>query len=1220
MDRKAKPHFRIRGLERRVLMSGTWLDLGSMAEPPEQALEHLPEENPESSPLPINHSTYEFDWIASVEIDVSDLQAGISLDSQVEDLSPSVPSSSPFEQDTNEATTQTDLSPLPAAERTGLPSLPSHPSMASGSVVENLQDHNPYEQAIRYELVIVDSGVYEYQRIVDEIRSQSNPLHQIEVQLIDHEIDGWQQVNDRLDKYAAGTFDALHVIAHGTDRAFKLGSTWTDAQSLAARHDDLQHWGTALDDQGDILFYGCEIASGDVGRSMLQQISAWSGADVAASTTLVGAASLGGHWQLDYEFGEIESEIIVGSAIQESWHGLLATFTVTNTNDSGAGSLRQAILNANALAGVDTIVFNIATTDGNYNRDQLGTFVIQLASALPTITEAVIIDGTTQSQFITSPVIELDGSNAGAGASGFSINNAGSGSTIRGFSIYGFASGSGINVTGGGGNHFESNLIGIRASYDDVVGGAAAWWQADGNGINTIGTNNATLTNGATYASGIIGTAFDFDGTNDYAAIGAINGNFGDFSISMWFLMDGVNPGIKNRSYLLDTRGNGIAGSGVALFIDGNNEINLYYESPTTYYEYGATVEQNLVGTWHHVVAQRIGSTLKVFLDGVDINIKRVEGSTSDATPITVNSAGRIGTYSAATNGNYFFNGRIDDIAIFRRALAQSDIAATYSAGLQGKSSVKSPLTGYWQAEGNTNDVLGTNNGTLVNGATFGVGMVGQAFSFDGVDDYVSLGSSNATKITHNQLNLSAWINPISYKDSYSFIVNREGEYQLAISPTGQVVYSLAGTTSGWNYTQTGYTVTLGTWTHLSVSYNGTFVRLFANGTEVYALATSGNIGDIYPTENETRIGARQSTGYPTFHGLIDEVQINSRGLSATEVNRLYANGLRGTNVGNNIGILITNSAGNNIGGTNAVARNVISNNILDGIYLTGAASTGNLIQGNFIGTDPTGLLDFGNGRYGIQIGSSASGNTIGGTTNGAGNVVSGNTSNGIHIDSSNNYIYGNLIGTNSSGTGVLSNGIAGSSTAGIYIAGGSDTLIGGAAAGARNVISGNAGAGIWIQGTTGSHIIQGNYIGVDITGNAALGNSRSGIHVESGTVTGLQIGGTGSGEGNVIAANGNGTAGGILLNAGTGTVIEGNRIGVGANATTALATTQAFGISIGQGAFNTRIGGGNAVASNLIARNGSSGGVTIQTGSTGNTIRRNNIFLNTGLGCQWAL
>jgi len=99
--------------------------------------------------------------------------------------------------------------------------------------------------------------------------------------------------------------------AHGTDRAFKLGSTWTDAQSLAARHDELQHWGTALDDQGDILFYGCEIASSDVGRSMLEQISAWSSADVAASTTLVGAASLGGHWQLDYHLGEIESEIIV---------------------------------------------------------------------------------------------------------------------------------------------------------------------------------------------------------------------------------------------------------------------------------------------------------------------------------------------------------------------------------------------------------------------------------------------------------------------------------------------------------------------------------------------------------------------------------------------------------------------------------------------------------------------------------------------------------------------------------------------------------------------------------------------------------------------------------------------------------------------------------------------------------------------------------------------
>src|SRR5947209_1999009 len=64
-----------------------------------------------------------------------------------------------------------------------------------------------------------------------------------------------------------------------------------------------------------------------------------------------------------------------------------ATFTVTNTNDSGAGSLRQAILDANANPGLDTIAFNIPGA---------GVQTISPASVLPTITDSVIIDGYSQ--------------------------------------------------------------------------------------------------------------------------------------------------------------------------------------------------------------------------------------------------------------------------------------------------------------------------------------------------------------------------------------------------------------------------------------------------------------------------------------------------------------------------------------------------------------------------------------------------------------------------------------------------------------------------------------------------------------------------------------------------------------------------------------------------------------------------------------------------------
>ena len=86
-----------------------------------------------------------------------------------------------------------------------------------------------------------------------------------------------------------------------------------------------------------------------------------------------------------------------------------ATFTVLNTNDAGSGSFRQAILDANANSGPDTIAFNV---DGG------GAQTIAPASPLPIITDQVTIDGRTQPGFAGAPLIELDGTNAGAGAVG----------------------------------------------------------------------------------------------------------------------------------------------------------------------------------------------------------------------------------------------------------------------------------------------------------------------------------------------------------------------------------------------------------------------------------------------------------------------------------------------------------------------------------------------------------------------------------------------------------------------------------------------------------------------------------------------------------------------------------------------------------------------------------------------------------------------------------
>src|SRR5690242_16782527 len=154
-------------------------------------------------------------------------------------------------------------------------------------------------------------------------------------------------------------------------------------------------------------------------------------------------------------------------------------FVVTNVADSGAGSLRQAILNANAVPGRDVIQFGIPGS---------GAHTITPLSPLPTITDAIWIDGTTQPGFNGLPIIELNGAQAGAGANGLWIT-AGN-SEIAGLVINRFSN-DGILMQFNGTNIITGNFIGTdltgtiaRANTFGIV--------IDGSRANTIGSPDAS--------------------------------------------------------------------------------------------------------------------------------------------------------------------------------------------------------------------------------------------------------------------------------------------------------------------------------------------------------------------------------------------------------------------------------------------------------------------------------------------------------------------------------------------------------------------------------------------------------------------------------------------------------------------------------------------------------------------------------------------------------
>jgi titin len=293
---------------------------------------------------------------------------------------------------------------------------------------------------------------------------------------------------------------------------------------------------------------------------------------------------------------------------------------------------------------------------------------------------------------------------------------------------------------------------------------------------------------------------------------------------------------------------------------------------------------------------------------------------------------------------------------------------------------------------------------------------------------------------------------------------------------------------------------------------------------------------------------------------------------------------LNGTNAGGNV-------TGLQLSANFCTVRALTINNFsMQGVVLTGVS---NVICGNYIGTDTTGALSRGNGSFGIWV--KSAGNLIGGT-----NVISGGGNAGVYIyNTSGNTVEGNLIGVTAAGTGALPN-----QTNGIVIDGSSGNVIGGTNAAMRNVISGNNGSGVYLTSATGN-LIQGNYIGVNVSGSLAMSNSADGVTIFNGA-SGNTVGGTNAAMCNVISGNG---GNGVYLfgAAATTNVILGNYIGTDASGKTNLANH--WGVTI-SAAIGNAIGGTNAGAGNVISGN-SRQGILLTAGAAGNCIAGNLIGLS---------
>jgi len=755
--------------------------------------------------------------------------------------------------------------------------------------------------------------------------------------------------------------------------------------------------------------------------------------------------------------------------------------TVTNTADSGGGSLRTCIAYANVNPGT-TISFNIANSDPAYITSGGNSWWrISPGGALPDITAAgTVIDGTTQAVNYGSdtnslgPEIEIDGTNAGNNRDGLVIT--GGSSTVRHLVVNRFTS-DGIQLDAAAGNVLQECYIGLDPTGTSALAnGDAGIHISATSGSNTVGGSGAGNIISGNGASGI-----EVDGDGN-----VIQGNLIGTDTS------GIT-GIGNTDHGILLSGavdNAVGGPGAG------EDNTIAYNGLDGLFVTGGAAAQNLV------------SANSIFSNGglgIDLAPNGV-GTGGKAAPVFVSVAG--------TGVN----------PVVTVTTAAGDVVEFFRVGNTAAPAV-------------TPDTTGSGEGYLYLGACQDGGSCSGPFMVSATDA-AGAGSVRVT-LSGAPLSASDTITATATdgsNETSEFAANMPVASCPTVTNTSDVGLSSLracidhangnpGTTITFDIPDTdpGYT-TSGTDSWWTISPSGALPTITASGTIIDGTTQAANYGsDTNGLGPEIEInGSGAGAGASGFtvnapggsatirHLVVDNFDLS--GIFLQGGSTLVAGNYIGlesdgdTLAGNNSsstsyhgGIRIV-SGGNTIGGTSSTDRNVISGNTLAGIVINGVAATGNQVLGNYIGLDAGGTQDRGNitDGEGIEL-QLADSNTIGGTSAGARNVISGNASDGMEIDGSSfNVIQGNYIGTDYTGTVAIPNDRDGIDINSDLATGSTGNIVGGTVPGAGNLIMGNTLNGVELRDDT----VVGSTTDNSILGNIIYGNGQLGIDLEPVGVT----------------------------------------------------------------------------------------------------------------------
>jgi hypothetical protein len=449
--------------------------------------------------------------------------------------------------------------------------------------------------------------------------------------------------------------------------------------------------------------------------------------------------------------------------------------------------------------------------------------------------------------------------------------------------------------------------VALRAP-DACVGapsGLVSWWRAEGNLLDSVGTNNGVALGTISFNKGEMGQAFVFDGVSSIKVPASPSLDVGQgsgFTIEAW-----INPTNLNLQELFEWNQNNGVPTGAAQ-IGVHMEIN---ESPGDGSIWGNIVDTFgsshnfhttnglvMTNTFQHVAMTYDKASGLAFLywNGLQVASASVGPFATPQTSFDF----FMGSRPSGFFTNIYFQGEIDEPALYNRALSQGEVQAIYNSGSPTCVPPPSGLVGWWRGESNALDGAGFNSGIPTNIA-YSAGEVGEAFYFNGSDSsYIRIPANPSLDVGQtNGFTLEFWCNPPSTNETVVTLAewnDNSGTLtgigcHLEFYSAGRILGDIVDPSTGNDHylMSAGGDVTPNVWQHVAMTYDKTtgVMTLYRNGV----LIANGNVGIWRPsTRFDLYLGIRSAGVFAPipYQGLLDEVSLYNRVLSAAELLAIY--------------------------------------------------------------------------------------------------------------------------------------------------------------------------------------------------------------------------------------------------------------------------------------------------------------------------------------------